>query len=691
MSEKVVLDNEIKLGFGFIEGDEYKYRNIANGDDSGYRKLFDEEVEILKANGCTADSWDNILVKDGFIARNVIRVAFYGKNRIGTMSQGFLRFHDFVQPCGISDSRIISCDIGNYCAVHSVSYMSHYIVDDYVMLVNIFEMQTTNHSKFGNGIVKEGESPDVRIDLSVMNENLGRRIAPFEDLLCADACLWADNPSDRQLNKALWNLTDISYSKKLGWYGRVGENTVVKNCQIIKDVNIGGACYIKGCTKLKNLTIKSSDLNPTQIGEGCELVNGIVGYGCRIFYGCKAIRFVMQENSTLKYGARLINSVLGDNSTVSCCEVLSNLIFPYHEQHHNNSFLISALIKGQSNMAAGANIGSNHNSRAADGELRAGRGFWPALSSTIKYDSTFASFVLIAKGNYNNELCIPLPFSLLVSNSEENRREIMPAYWWMYNMYALERNSAKFLSRDKRKFKLQHIETDYLAPDTVSEIFDAIEIIEKCMLESDGQDVYARGFENSAKPVRIIKAKEGLEAYRNMLVYYGIKESVKYCALQGIKFSELQKESHNGTFEWENLGGQLVPSSKVNRLKEDIKAGKFKSWKQLHETYDFWAGEYNKDKAFNAVLTLQRVTGLSYISKEKFKELCNELKHTRQYMENQILTTRKKDYDNPFRKITYRNDAERDAVMGALEKNQIFDLAKETTAVYMGYISKVVY
>ena len=58
----------------------------------------------------------------------------------------------------------------------------------------------------------------------------------------------------------------------------------------------------------------------------------------------------MGDHCNLKCGARLINSVLGDNSTVSCCEMLSNLIFPGHEQHHNNSFLIAACIKGQSNM-----------------------------------------------------------------------------------------------------------------------------------------------------------------------------------------------------------------------------------------------------------------------------------------------------------------------------------------------------
>ncbi len=52
---------------------------------------------------------------------------------------------------------------------------------------------------------------------------------------------------------------------------------MIKNSRIIKDVKIGPHCYIKGANKLKNLTINSSDDEPTQIGEGVELVNGIVG------------------------------------------------------------------------------------------------------------------------------------------------------------------------------------------------------------------------------------------------------------------------------------------------------------------------------------------------------------------------------------------------------------------------------
>ena len=133
----------------------------------------------------------------------------------------------------------------------------------------------------------------------------------------------------------------------------------------------------------------------------------------------------MGRNSNLKYGARLIHSYLGDNSTVSCCEILHNLIFPAHEQHHNNSFLIASLVMGQSNLAAGASVGSNHNSRANDGEIQAGRGFWPGLCATLKHSSKFASFILVAKGNYPAELNIPLPFSLLNNDNGNSALQVL--------------------------------------------------------------------------------------------------------------------------------------------------------------------------------------------------------------------------------------------------------------------------
>ena len=70
---------------------------------------------------------------------------------------------------------------------------------------------------------------------------------------------------------------------------------MIKNCWIIKDVKIGNCCYIKGASKLKNITINSSEVDPTQIGENVVLVNGIIGYGCRLFYSVIAVRFVLGD------------------------------------------------------------------------------------------------------------------------------------------------------------------------------------------------------------------------------------------------------------------------------------------------------------------------------------------------------------------------------------------------------------
>jgi hypothetical protein len=77
--------------------------------------------------------------------------------------------------------------------------MSHYIIGNEVILVNINELATTNHSKFGNGILKEGESESVRIWIEVCNENAGRSILPFNGMQPGDAWLWSKFRADERL------------------------------------------------------------------------------------------------------------------------------------------------------------------------------------------------------------------------------------------------------------------------------------------------------------------------------------------------------------------------------------------------------------------------------------------------------------------------------------------------------------
>ncbi len=699
------------VGHGFVdkqylpEGkDEYYLRDAQAVRHPSYRALTAHEVEVLVKNENSSDDWNAVLVTDRFDPRLVSGCKFYGLVRIGDLEPVCLEFHDLKRPVGLYNSTIISCDIGSNVVIDNVRYLSHFIIGNQVILLNIDEMQTTNYAKFGNGIVKEGEPEDVRIWLEICNENGGRRILPFDGMLPGDAYLWSKYRAHPTLLSRFKEMTERQFSPKRGYYGTVGDRCVIKNCRILKDVIIGADAYIKGGNKLKNLTIKSEAGMITQIGEGVELVNGIIGYGSRIFYGVKAVRFQIGMNSSLKYGARLINSVLGDNSTISCCEVLNSLIFPGHEQHHNNSFLCAATVLGQSNMAAGATIGSNHNSRANDGEIVAGRGFWPGLCTSLKHNSRFASYTLLIKGSYPAELDIRLPFSSVSNDEHENCLKIQPAYWFLFNMYALARNSAKYLARDKRKDPVQTIEYDYLAPDTAEEMLAALGLLEewtgkawasahqeeanqspelyrnlgKRLLREEPETVAAlrvlgEDMDASKRPSLILKPCEAYQAYREMLRFYGTKNLTAYLETEGSWDIESLPGLHSvRSREWVNLGGQLVPLKDVNGIIRDVESGKIGGWEALHERYRDLGKEYPLMKAKHAFACLIEEEGLSpeKLSIDSLFSLLDSSVETYRRIAQRTYESRQKDYTHHFRKITYSSDEEMTAVTGSLEKNE---------------------
>lgn len=729
--DKVSVIHPENLCKNFIPGkylpkgkDEYYLRNRQIKPPSGgWRNLTSEEVEILVKNDNTAENWEELLVSDPFDPHLIKRSRFYGLVRIGPLRNAILQHHDLRLPAGINNSLVISCDIGADVAIHNVHYLSHYIIGDCCILFNIQEMNTTDHAKFGNGIIKDGEPENVRTWIDIMNETGSRGVLPFDGMIPADAYIWAKYIDDSRLREKLKKITQSSIDNRRGYYGTVDTNCVIKNSLIIKDVKIGSYCYIKGANKLKNLTINSSGEEPSQIGEGVELVNGIIGYGCRIFYGCKAVKFVLGDNSNLKYGARLINSILGDNSTISCCEVLNNLIFPAHEQHHNNSFLVASLVMGQSNIAAGATIGSNHNSRANDNELVAGRGFWPGLCTSLKHPCRFSSFVLLSKADYPSELDIPLPFSLVNNNISENRLEVMPAYWWMYNMYALARNSWKFGNRDTRARKIQNIEFDTLAPDTAEEILTARRLLEiwtgKASLikkglkisgktddvlaeagrkilegkevDADRLEVYGENMENSKRKTIILKPWKAYHAYNNMLHYYSVKNIIGYMqANPGRSLSEIFGKLKNRRYtKWINLGGQIVKESDADKIRMDICSEKLKTWKDIHKRYDDLWDRYSLEKQKHAYAVFRELYGRDLLTGPDLAAAVDKTVLIQNYICDQVYKSRRKDIDNPFRKITHRNDEEMQAGSGSLDQNSFIVQVRKETADFVRVAEKM--
>jgi len=677
------------LGYNFIDPkyipdgeNEYYLRNQQNNNGIDYRRLSGFEIEILIRNGNTSDDWGKIFVSKEFDPVLVKNSNFHGLVRIGKLEPYYLEFHNLRMPVGIYNSQIISCDFGHNVCINNANYLSHYIIGNEVMISNVNELATTDYAKFGNGISKEGEKEATRIWIEVRNENGGRPIAPFNRMLPGDAYLWSNNPEDAELQQRFIELTQKEFDQKRGHYGTIGDRCVIKDCDIIKDVKIGTDAYIKGANKLKNLTINSDAERTSQIGEGCEMVNGIVGFGCRIFYGVKAVRFVMAAHSQLKYGARLINSYLGNNSTISCCEVLNTLIFPNHEQHHNNSFLCASLVMGQSNIAAGATIGSNHNSRGADGEIIAGRGFWPGLCVSLKHNSKFASFAILAKGDYPFEMNISIPFCLISNDVANDKLILMPGYWFLYNMYALERNAWKFDNRDQRTEKIQKIEFNYLAPDTINEMFTAIELLSKLKIDEHG-NAGIEGIENSLRKTEVVKVKQVLELFKELISFYGTVQLIKH--IKENKFSSFEEFKKSipvkiSRTEWKNIGGQLIPVSDVKKLKAKIKDHKINTWSEVHDFYGQAGDDYEKNKlvhAYTSLLEIENITSKQF-SPAYFKKLLNQSVVTKTWMSKGIYESRAKDYSNPFRKMVYETNAEMNAVIGKIEDNHfIQDQFKE--------------
>jgi hypothetical protein len=300
----------------------------------------------------------------------------------------------------------------------------------------------------------------------------------------------------------------------------------------------------------------------------------------------------------------------------------------------------------------------------------------------------------------------------------------MPAYFWMYNLYALERNSWKALDRDKRVIKVQHIETDYLAPDTAEEIIAALAQMETwmkaanmdvsatpslmpaegsgqpdgCLEEEDpeyayipdpGEEIPAPGLERHKRRTALLKPQKARAAYLEMLRFYAAKTLIAYMesrpdlSFDGLaaemEGSEVRGTACNRITNWINLGGQIVPAFRLDELRERIREGNIESWEAIHRVYDEFRARYPLDKARHAWGVLKYLQGNEPDAGAFARELDHALE-TRRWITDQVYRSRAKDFNDPFRNITYRNKEEMDQVVGKAEDTYFVNLARKNLA-----------
>jgi hypothetical protein len=78
------------------------------------------------------------------------------------------------------------------------------------------------------------------------------------------------------------------------------------------------------------------------------------------------------------------------------------------------------------------------------------------------------------------------------------------------------------------------------------------------------------------------------------------------------------------------------------------------------------------------------------INKDEFKKELAAVIETRRFIDAQIYSSREKDYDNQFKKATFRNQAEMEQVLGKPGDNSFIKLIHKESAQFIDTVERVI-
>ena len=171
-------------------------------------------------------------------------------------------------------------------------------------------------------------------------------------------------------------------------------------------------------------------------------------------------------------------------------------------------------------------------------------------------------------------------------------------------------------------------------------------------------------------------------AVKNLLAWMQEHRGANLAAMSDALAGERKKN-------WVNLGGQLIPAEDIEELKADIKSGTINTWDAVHQRCDQLWERYPLEKQRHAFATLLRLLGADALTPDLWNAALDEVVRIQQYVRDQVYATRKKDYDNPFRRTTFATPAETEAVMGTAEDNSFVKQIRQETEAFADLVKTV--
>jgi hypothetical protein len=485
-------------------------------DDGPLRALSADELATLERWGCSAQDWSRIRVIEGFDPRSVRHTHFCGDVVLGRFARTVSVAQGLELPSGICHCTLANCVIGNDVLIRDVKLLANYVVCAGAVLLDAGSILCDGETAFGNGI-----------ELPIAIETGGREVRVYAEIDVEVAAAVARGRSDRarleQYAAAVAEYTREATSSR----AIICRSATVRSTPLVHNVYLGPHADLTGATSVAHSTILSNRDEPVHIRSGACVSHSLVQWGCHVTTMAIVDNSVLTEHSHVERHGKVTGSIVGPNSGVAEGEVTASLLGPFVGFHHQALLIAAFWPEGKGNVGYGANVGSNHTSKAPDQEIWPGEGAFFGLGVNVKFPANFtqAPYSIFASGVSALPQRITFPFSLINSPAvhypgiSPAYNEIIPAWLLTDNLYTLKRNEGKYKKRNQAK--RTQFEFDVFRPDIVDLMRDACRRLEAVR---QVKEVYTDADIKGLGKNFLLEANRhrAIRAYRDFIRYYAL-------------------------------------------------------------------------------------------------------------------------------------------------------------------------
>lgn len=578
----------------------------------GFRRLTDEEVNVLKEQMCSASDWSTIEVAQDFSPEHVRYARFSGNIRIGAFHKQFFLSGGMVKHSGIYYATLHNVTVGDDCCIENVkNYIANYDIGSGTFIENVDIILTDGRCSFGNGV-----------EVSVLNETGGCEVMIYDRLSAQTAYIMTCYRNRPVLMKAMREMILKYVSTVESPVGTIGRDVVIADTGYIKNVRIGDSCKIEGASRLKNGSINSNPHSPIHIGVGVVGDDFIISSGASVEDGVALSRCFIGQSCRLGHNYSASDSLFFSNCQGENGEACAIFAGPFTVTHHKSTLLIAGMFSFM-NAGSGSNQ-SNHLYKL--GPIHHGvmeRGAKTASDSYILWPSRIGAFSLVMGRHVNHQDTSDLPFSYLIE--QKGTSYIMPGA----NLKSVGtiRDVKKWPLRDRRKGpeKLDNINFNLLSPYTVQKMLRGVRILEDLRRVS-GKESDAYAFQSGR--IKSTSLEKGLLYYKYAIdKFFGNSlitrlMSVEFSSIEELR-SALMPDSRYGEGEWVDMAGMIAPGKAVEDILCDVERGRTSDVTVLNRRFTALHTEYYDHEWQWAAGAMEDYFGfrISSVSKEKLCDI----------------------------------------------------------------------